>query len=112
MHRCARVLLAGLLPAMLLLSACSSSKPAAQSSPSPTPPAARPTARPAPWPAPAPPMARARAAGLVPETAESLEYHVHAHLDVFVNGTQITVPAGIGIDTRTPAGHTFPTPRA
>ena len=88
---------------MLLLSACSSSKPAAQSSPSTTPPADRPT----PWPAPAAPMARARAAGLVPETAESLEYHVHAHLDVFVNGTQITVPAGIGIDTRNPAVHTF-----
>jgi hypothetical protein len=60
------------------------------------------------WPAPHDPMARARAAGLVPETAESLEFHVHAHLDVFVNGQKVTVPAGIGIDITNPGVHTFP----
>jgi hypothetical protein len=42
-------------------------------------------------------------AGLTPERAEFLEYHVHAHLDVFFNGEQVTVPAGIGIDTENPA---------
>jgi hypothetical protein len=53
-------------------------------------------------------MARARAAGLVPETAEQLAYHVHAHLDVFVNGRKVTVPAGLGIDTTNPGVHDFP----
>src|SRR4051794_5713486 len=57
------------------------------------------------WPAPSDPMARALAAGLVPETAERLQYHVHAHLDVFVDGTPVVVPAGIGIDIDNPAVH-------
>ena len=51
-------------------------------------------------------MALARKAGLVPETAEQLQYHVHAHLDVFVNGKKILVPAGLGIDITNPAVHT------
>ena len=42
-------------------------------------------------------------AGLMPERAEFLQYHVHAHLDVFFNGDPVTVPAGIGIDTTNPA---------
>ena len=50
-------------------------------------------------------MALARKAGLVPETAERLEYHVHSHLDWFVDGKEIKVPAGIGIDTTNPAVH-------
>jgi hypothetical protein len=60
------------------------------------------------WPAPAPDrvVELVRAAGLVPETAESLQYHVHAHLDIFVNGRHQTVPAGIGIVTTDPAVHT------
>src|SRR5205085_10416526 len=58
------------------------------------------------WPAPADPMARARGAGLVPETAESFVLHVHAHLDVLVNGQAVTVPAGIGINIHDPAVHT------
>jgi hypothetical protein len=45
-------------------------------------------------------MARARAAGLVPEDAERLQYHVHAHLDVYINGKRVTVPGGIGINTK------------
>jgi hypothetical protein len=48
-------------------------------------------------------MELAKQAGLVPEKAEFLEYHVHAHLDVFFNGEPVTVPAGIGIDTDDPA---------
>jgi hypothetical protein len=55
------------------------------------------------WPAPPNPMKLTREAGLTPERAEFLEYHVHAHLDVFFNGDRITVPAGIGIDTTNPA---------
>jgi hypothetical protein len=59
-------------------------------------PAARTTK--APWAAPENPMALTCKAGLVPENAEFLQYHVHAHLDVFVNGRPVIVPAGIGID--------------
>jgi hypothetical protein len=55
------------------------------------------------WPAPSNPMELTRKAGLTPERAEFLEYHVHAHLDVFFNGEPVTVPAGIGIDTTNPA---------
>jgi hypothetical protein len=55
------------------------------------------------WPAPPNPMALTLKAGLVPERAEFLQYHVHAHLDVFFNGERVTVPAGIGIDTTNPA---------
>jgi hypothetical protein len=60
------------------------------------------------WPAPAPDrvLELAAAAGLVPETAERLAYHVHAHLDVYINGRHQTVPAGIGIVTSDPAVHT------
>ena len=36
--------------------------------------------------------------------------HVHAHLDVFVDGTPITVPAGIGIDTTNPDVRRFDEP--
>jgi hypothetical protein len=57
----------------------------------------------APWSAPDNPMALTCAAGLVPEKAEFLQYHVHAHLDVFVNGRPVLVPAGIGIDLDNPA---------
>lgn len=57
------------------------------------------------WPAPADPMARTAAAGLVPGTHESLQHHVHAHLDVFLDGVRMTVPAGIGIDVDDPAVH-------
>lgn len=61
------------------------------------------TGSPPKWPAPPNPMALTVKAGLVPERAEFLEYHVHAHLDVFLNGEPMTVPAGIGIDTKNPA---------
>ena len=60
-----------------------------------------------PWPAPSDAMAQARAAGLVPETAERLEHHVHAHLDVFIDGDHVVVPAGIGINIDDPAVRDF-----
>lgn len=63
---------------------------------------AAPRATKAPWPAPGNAMALTCAAGLVPENAEFLQYHVHAHLDVFVNGRPVLVPAGIGIDLANP----------
>src|SRR5580765_501509 len=57
------------------------------------------------WPAPPNPMQLTRKAGLVPETHEFLRYHVHSHLDIFVNGAPVVVPAGIGIDIDNPAVH-------
>jgi hypothetical protein len=48
-------------------------------------------------------MARTRAAGLKPEHYETLVNHVHSHLDVFVNGKAVRVPAGIGINIGDPA---------
>jgi hypothetical protein len=74
-----------------------------------TAPPARPAPTPAkdaaPWPAPADPMKLTEKAGLTPETHEFLLLHVHAHLDVFVNGRPVTVPAGIGIEIHDPAVH-------
>jgi hypothetical protein len=64
----------------------------------------------APWPRPANALALARRAGFTPKTHEFFAYHVHAHLDVFVNGRQIRVPAGIGIDIADPAVHRFREP--
>jgi hypothetical protein len=54
---------------------------------------------PPPWQAPVNDVAsRASAAGLSMLTAEGQGLHIHAHLDVFVNGQPVTVPAYLGID--------------
>ena len=54
------------------------------------------------WPAPPNPMELTVDAGLVPEREEYLQYHVHAHLDVFIDGRPVIVPAGIGINIADP----------
>jgi len=59
----------------------------------------------APWPAPSDPMRLTRLAGLTPERFEHLAYHVHSHLDLFVNGKHVTIPAGIGINIHDPGVH-------
>jgi len=41
-------------------------------------------------------------AGLQPEKKETLLFHVHAHLDVFIEGSPVRVPAGIGINIADP----------
>jgi hypothetical protein len=46
-------------------------------------------------------------AGLQPERREQLAYHVHAHLDVLLNGMPVKVPAGIGINIHDPAVKQF-----
>ena len=69
---------------------------------------AAPTSAAVSWPAPKNPMALARAAGLVPEVNEHLTYHVHSHLDVFVSGKRVRVPAGIGINIADPAVKSVP----
>jgi hypothetical protein len=62
------------------------------------------------WPAPANPMQLAIDAGLVPEPREQLAFHAHAHLDVFVDGRAIPVPAGIGININDAGVRTFDEP--
>jgi hypothetical protein len=100
--------------ALLVAGACSSGSKkvstatTAEAPTSSIPPAAQPAAGGVPWPAPPNPMELAQQAGLTPETAESLAFHVHAHLDVFVNGNAVVVPGGIGIDITNPGVHTFP----
>ena len=62
------------------------------------------------WPAPPDPLERAVAAGLQPERKEFLVHHAHAHLDVFVDGKPIVVPAGIGINVDDPEVRRFEEP--
>ena len=62
------------------------------------------------WPAPADPMGLAEAAGLQPEPQEIFVNHVHSHLDVFVDGSPVVVPAGIGIAIDDPGVHRFDLP--
>ena len=62
------------------------------------------------WPAPDDPETLAGKAGVTFEVIEHLTYHVHAHLDVFVDGQQVEVPPGIGIDIDNPAVREFSGP--
>jgi hypothetical protein len=52
----------------------------------------------APWPPPSNAAPLIAAAGLPALPNEELTYHVHAHLDVFVDGVPQPVAGGIGID--------------
>ena len=52
-----------------------------------------------PWPAPADATAAAGRAGLPMLSSEGMVEHIHAHLDVLVDGQPVPVPANIGIDT-------------
>src|SRR3954464_13100873 len=61
-------------------------------------------------PAPQDPLERTVAAGLQPERKEFLIHHVHAHLDVFVDGKPIAIPAGIGINIDDPEVKKFEDP--
>jgi hypothetical protein len=51
-----------------------------------------------PWPAPANAAPYIAASGLPALPTELLTFHIHAHLDIFVNGAAVPVAAGIGID--------------
>jgi hypothetical protein len=96
-------LLAALLTAFgLLVSACGAKTP---KPPENIPAAPTPASGGLPWPAPPDPLALARKAGLTPEPHEFFGFHVHSHLDVFVNGKAVQVPAGIGINIHDPAVH-------
>ena len=45
------------------------------------------------------PAARLETIGLPVLTAEATELHIHMHIDVFVHGKPVTVPANVGINT-------------
>jgi hypothetical protein len=83
----------------LALVACSNSSSSLDASASP---ATQPSTGAAPWPRPENTLQLVRKASLVPATHEYFTYHVHAHLDVFVNGKAVTVPAGLGINIKDP----------
>ena len=51
-----------------------------------------------PWDRPDNQQAQVKAAGLSLSPQEMLNVHYHAHLDVFVKGKPVTVPAGLGIN--------------
>jgi hypothetical protein len=55
-------------------------------------------------------MKRTLLAGLKPELFEHLNYHVHSHLDIFVNGKRVKIPAGIGINIHDPGVQSGPLP--
>ena len=86
--------LGALLATILVLSACKSA--ASQSIAFGS---SAPLAQPS-WPIPADPITLATQAGLVSEQREYLVTHIHAHLDLFVDGKPVTIPAGIGIDIK------------
>ncbi len=89
--------------AVLLVASCGASTPSvapptSSGATSPSGPATAPA-----WPAPPNPMDLAVKAGLKPLPREFTDHHVHAHLDVFVDGKPVAVPAGIGIKIDDPA---------
>ncbi len=63
-----------------------------------------------PWSAPSDPLDKTAEAGLTPERKEFFGIHLHAHLDVFVNGEPVEVPAAIGIDITDPGVQVFDDP--
>jgi hypothetical protein len=73
-------------------------------------PAPKPAQGAVPWLPPADTIRWIRAAGLRPERKETLIHHVHAHLDIFVNGKPAIVPAGIGINIHDPGVKRFREP--
>jgi hypothetical protein len=85
----------------------SSDDRSASPTPQPASPAPQPASGAPPWLAPSDPIDRTRAAGLKPERKEFFAVHSHAHLDVFVNGEPVEVPAGIGIDITDPGVKRF-----
>ena len=59
------------------------------------------------WPRPTGTAELAREAGLELYPVEHLDYHVHAQLEVFVDGQQVDVPAAIGIVIEDPGVKEF-----
>jgi hypothetical protein len=75
------------------LAACGSATPTATTDSKPTASSSSVS-----WAAPADASARVKAAGLPMLGQEGQVLHIHSHLDVFVDGKAVTVPAEVGID--------------
>jgi len=86
---------------VMVLAACSGGTP----SPSPSAPGG--AGEVLSWTRPPDPMGLAQQAGLTPDAREYVDFHQHARLDVFVNGSPQKVPGGIGIETTDPAVQKF-----
>ena len=74
------------------------SKPSTSAKPSPTP-SATPSATPLPTPLAAVPatVSEQPIDGIQCQATEQTTYHVHAHVAIFVNGTERSIPQGIGV---------------
>ena len=99
-----RIAIAGVVLVLAFVGGCGGGKSSGTTGQRSTSSPAKPTVV---WPAPQDPLNRAVAAGLKPEVRETLTFHVHAHLDVFVDGNPIIVPAGIGINIADPGVKRF-----
>ena len=86
------------LAGALTLAACGSDNKDSKSDTPATSADNKPVASSVSWPAPADASAQTKAAGLPMLGAEGQVLHIHSHLDVFVDGKAVTVPAEIGID--------------
>lgn len=89
---------AAVLAGAVSLAGCGSHKKDAGGSGSPSPSDNKPAAASVSWPAPSDATAQAKAAGLPMLGQEGQVLHIHSHLDVFVDGKPVAVPAEIGID--------------
>jgi hypothetical protein len=101
MHKRRIVIAAAVLAGAVSLAACGSDKKDSSASVTPSNSASTTSSdKPAPvsWPAPSDATAQAKAAGLPMLGQEGQVLHIHSHLDVFVDGRPVTVPAEIGID--------------
>jgi len=78
------------------LGASTTSKPTVATAPFATLSGVTLATTPPPWPLPADAKPYIAAAGLSVLSAEQLQVHYHAHLDIIANGKKVTVPAGIG----------------
>ena len=87
------VLLVGSAP---LAGASAKSKSTVATVPFTAPPGVTLATTPPPWPLPADAKPYIEAAGLSVLSAEQLQVHYHAHLDIIANGSSVTVPAGVG----------------
>jgi len=87
------------LAGAVTLAACGSNDKKASDSATSSPASdSKPAASSIAWPAPADAAAQVKADGLPMLGQEGQVLHIHSHLDVYVDGKQVTVPAEIGID--------------
>lgn len=93
------IAVAALTVALGVATACSSSpQQTGQSAHASDAPSAVDGAKPLPWNRPPDQQAQVTKAGLSLTSQETLTVHYHVHLDVFVDGAAVAVPAGLGIN--------------